>query len=107
MSELVRFALADGGWAVAEVDSPAEVVRAASRSPDGFITASTSLDRVMDQIRQVADTALHSLRESVTQPDEIAVEFGVALTAQAGAVLVKGGVSAHIQVRLSWVRSAG
>jgi Trypsin-co-occurring domain 1 len=107
MSELVRFPLAAGGWAVAEVDSSSAVVRAANRGPDGIITAATSLDRVMDQIREVADTALRSLRESVTQPDEIAIEFGVALSAQAGGVLVKGGVSAHIQVRLSWTRSAG
>ena len=107
MPELVRFALADGGWAVAEVDNSVAVVRAGARGPDGIITATASLDQVMEQVRRVADTAVRGLRDSVTKPDGLEIEFGVALSAQAGAVLVKGGLSAHIKVRLSWTRSAG
>lgn len=106
MPELVRFALAGGGWAVAEVDDSATVTRAASRGADGILTAAASLDSVMAQIRRVADTAMRELRESVTKPDEIGIEFGVALNAQAGGVLVKGSMGAHIQVKLSWTQSA-
>lgn len=104
MPDLVRFALPEGGWAVVEVDDSAAVVRAGARGADGIFTATASLDSVMAQIREVADTAMRGLRESVTKPDEIGMEFGVALNAQVGAVMVKGSLGAHIQVRLSWKR---
>ena len=103
MTELVRFAL-DGDWAVAEVDDRAQVVRVAARGPDGFITATATFDAVMGQVRHVSDAAIRALRESATKADEIEIEFGIALNAQAGAVMVKTGVDAHLKVRLSWKR---
>jgi hypothetical protein len=104
MTELVRFALdGDGDWAVAEVDDPSPVIRAA-RGPDGIITAAATFEAVMAQVRHVSDAAIRALRESAAKADEIEIEFGIALTAQAGAVMVKSGVNAHLQVRLSWKR---
>jgi hypothetical protein len=103
MPELVRFPLEDGGWAVAQLDDATGVMRAA-RGADGIFTAGTTFDAVMAQIRGVADTALRGLRDSLAKPDEIEIEFGVALNAQAGAVM--GNLGAHLQVRLSWKKSA-
>jgi hypothetical protein len=105
MPELVRFPLADGGWAVAEVDDSAGVVRAA-RGAEGIFTAGATFDAIMAQIRRVADTAMRGLRDSVANPDEIEIEFGVALNAQFGAVMVKSNLGAHLQVKLSWKKPA-
>ena len=106
MPEFVRFALPDGGAAVVQVDDTAAVVRAGVRGPDGFFAAATTFDGVMAQIRHVADSTIRGLRASAAKPDEIAVEFGVVLNAQAGAVMVKSNLGAHLQVRLSWKQSA-
>jgi hypothetical protein len=105
MPELVRFPLVDGGWAVAELDDTTGVTRA-GRGVAGMFTAGTTFDAVMAQIGGVADTALRGLRDSITKPDEIEIEFGVALSAEAGAVMVKSNLGAHIQVKLSWKKSA-
>ena len=40
-------------------------------------------------------------------PDEIAVEFGIALGAKAGAVIAKGTADVHFTVSLTWKRAAG
>jgi hypothetical protein len=105
MTELVRFALdGDGDWAVAEVDDLSPVIRAAARGADGIVTAAATFEAVMAQVRHVSDTAIRALRESAAKADEIEIEFGIALNAQAGAVMVKSGVDAHLQVRLSWKR---
>jgi hypothetical protein len=105
MPELVRFPLADGGWAVAEVDDPTGVVRAA-RGTESVFTAGTTFDAIMEQIRGVADTTMRGLRDSLSKPDEVEIEFGVLLNAQVGAVMVKSNLGAHLQVKLSWKRPA-
>jgi hypothetical protein len=70
MPELVRFPLADGGWAVAEVDDPTGVVRAA-RGTESVFTAGTTFDAIMAQIRGVADTTMRGLRDTLSKPDEV------------------------------------
>lgn len=40
----------------------------------------------------------------LSAPDEIEVSFGVRLTAEAGAVIAKGGVEAHLDVTVRWAR---
>jgi hypothetical protein len=104
MSELVRFALDNDSWAVAELDDTAQVVRAA-RGADGVITATATFDAVVAQVKHVSDALMQALRESAAKADEVEIQFGVALNAQVGAVMVKGGVEAHLQVRLSWKRT--
>jgi hypothetical protein len=104
MSELARFALDGSDWAIVEVDEPSQVVRAA-RGKDGLITADATFDAVMAQIRHVSETAIQGLRKSAVRADQVEIEFGVALNAQVGAIMVKSGAQAHLQVRLSWNRA--
>lgn len=45
-----------------------------------------------------------NFREMEVRPDEVQVEFGVKLSAQAGAVIAKTGVEGHLKIKLTWTR---
>jgi hypothetical protein len=77
--------------------------------------------RVQDQVEQVLTTATVTLREALeplaqmsrqvleqfaeSSPQEVQVDFGVELTAEAGAVLTKAGAGCHLSVKLTWKQS--
>lgn len=56
-------------------------------------------------VRELAQAAVAQLREA--GPAEVEVEFGVTLSAQAGAVISKGEAVAHLKVRVLWRDGAG
>jgi hypothetical protein len=111
VTDLVRVSLDEGGSILVRVDGPSE---------DGGSTRSgpVKAGRVTDVVEDAVGTASSSLREAlvpVTQlsrqvleqlgqvrPREVTVEFGVELTAQAGAVLARAGTGCHLTVTLIW-----
>jgi hypothetical protein len=69
---------------------------------DGVVeTASCSLREALEPVTRLSQQVLDQLREA--RPRELTVEFGVELTAQAGAVLAKAGTGCHLTVTLTWV----
>jgi hypothetical protein len=55
-------------------------------------------------IRPAADALLNTLTDLHQAPDEIGVEFGVQLSAQAGAVIATLGTAANFKITLTWRR---
>jgi hypothetical protein len=101
VSDLVRIPLEGGGSilvAQAQGD-PRGPVRAGHRG-DAIADATETLQQSLETIRRGARAVLDGLRE--TAPDEIEVEFGIMLTAQAGAVIAKAGSECHLTVTLTW-----
>lgn len=41
-------------------------------------------------------------RDGSLRPDSVEIEFGVKLTAEAGALIAKSSVEGHLVVKLSW-----
>jgi hypothetical protein len=101
MADLVRFVLPSGASVAVQADPPPGVTRV-GRGVDGILESAIPFDKVMAQIREVADTALEQLRNSVSRPSEIEIEFRVALGAQAGAIIAKTSLDAHLQVKVCW-----
>lgn len=108
MKRLIEFPLQEGGAIMVEVDSspaptgktvrgvtPAEVVEKARQSFE------TSLER----IKPVAAAIIAKLRELSDQPEQVSVEFGIKLSAEAGVVLASTGVEANFKVTLMWKRA--
>ena len=78
--------------------------------------------RVQDAAEQIVTQTAQTLREALaplaqmsqqvleqfaeSSPQEVEVQFGVALTAEAGAVLTKAGAACHLNVTLTWKQSA-
>ncbi|MFF8940647.1 CU044_2847 family protein [Streptomyces paradoxus] len=76
----------------------------AGRIGDAVRDLPHTLQQMLDPVRDAAAVVLDQLRQA--SPDEVEVEFGVDLSAQAGAVIAKGESAVHFKVRVLWQRAA-
>ena len=104
MSELMSFPLDDETAVVVEVESDGPEISPVSRAGDVIKSAATSFDGALAHVRKAASIALASFRDMELRPDEVQVEFGVKLNAQAGAVIAKTGVDGHLKIKATWRR---
>ncbi|MEU7647089.1 CU044_2847 family protein [Streptomyces huasconensis] len=105
MSELVRWE-SDAGPVVVEVDSRDPGFRSVSRRGDSeeIHDVEGRFESALGHVRGAALSALRTFRERALDPDAIELEFGVKLTAAAGAVIAKTSAEGHLTVRLTWSR---
>src|SRR5579871_781424 len=112
MARLAKFVLGDGSSIVAEVDddsfeSPRGVMRGgAIASPEFVVKANETFDAALDRVRYAAESMLDRLTSLTRPPDEVAVEFGVKLNAETGAVIAKASTEANFKINLKWTRAA-
>jgi Trypsin-co-occurring domain 1 len=106
MGELIRFEMADGGSVVAEVASDDSGIARASRTGDAIQSAATSFESALGSVRDAAASTLRHFRDIPQPPDEVTIEFGVKLDAQVGALIAQTSASGHLQVTVTWARSA-
>ncbi|WP_369166977.1 CU044_2847 family protein [Streptomyces sp. R28] len=74
----------------------------AGRLSDAVGELPSTLQTTLGPVRDAARAMLSQLRQA--GPDEIEVEFGVNLAAQAGAVITKAETGCHVTVRMVWRR---
>ncbi|WP_374991258.1 CU044_2847 family protein [Streptomyces sp. LHD-70] len=67
--------------------------------------AEQTLGEMLDTVRPVADSFVGRFRDLALPPDEIALEFGVSLSAEAGVVIASTATAANFSVSLTWNRS--
>ncbi len=115
---MVEFPLESGGSIVVMTAAPsgrpdrdqgADVTRgwgAASLAdaPTVLERAESSFEAALRHVRPVAAAVLDAMRGGVDAPDEVQVEFGLQLSAEAGAVIATTGVQANFRVTLAWRR---
>ena len=114
MKRLVEFPLQEGGTLLVEVDEPegyAETttrggVVKASRPSEIADKAKDTFEDALDKIKPAAQSIIGKLRELHDAPDEIGVEFGIKLSAEAGAFIASAGVEANYKVTLKWTKSS-
>ncbi|MFF4857642.1 CU044_2847 family protein [Streptomyces rubiginosohelvolus] len=92
----------ENGTVLVEADGLAPGQRPVSRGGNSLVRAGQTLDGALAGIRAAAESALAVFRGGSLQPDGVELEFGVKLTAEAGAVIAKTAVEGHLTVRLSW-----
>jgi hypothetical protein len=108
MAEIVEYPLAGNGVLkvqAAEVDL--ERGELALASPDGQAQvkqAQETLDSALAQVTPALESFAGKLR--ALSPDEVTVEFGLTLTAEAGIVVAKGTAEVHFTVTLSWSKDS-
>jgi hypothetical protein len=104
---LVEFSLADGASVLVEVRDGA---------PDGPVTRGLRQEEVVEQtghtfehaigrIQPAAQAIIDKLRSMSDAPDEVSVEFGLELSAEAGAFIASASTAANFKVSLTWRRS--
>ncbi|UUU34156.1 hypothetical protein JIX56_32355 [Streptomyces sp. CA-210063] len=69
---------------------------------DGAVRATRTFENALDGVRTAAESALRVFRDSSLKPDSVEIEFGVKLSAEAGAVITKSALEGHLVVRLAW-----
>jgi hypothetical protein len=109
MSRLAKFDLPDGTSIVAEVEDGAvdssRIMRGgAVGSSEIVVKANESFESALDSVRVAAEGLLDRLTSLTRPPDEVAVEFGVKLSAETGAVIAKVSTEANFKVNLKWTR---
>src|SRR3990170_7169368 len=105
MKRLIEFPLQDGGSVIVEVDEPVpEGVVKAVRPGEVVAKAKETLEDALDKIQPAAHAIITKLRELPDAPDEIGVEFGIKLSAEAGAFIASAGVEANYKVTLKWAK---
>jgi len=103
--EIVEFPLDGGGHVLVRVDGNADewpgVVTRGGGVEERLQEAQCTFEAALDPIRTVAQGVLDRLSALERAPDEVRVEFGLELSAKAGAILSASG-SATLNVALTW-----
>lgn len=97
---LVRIPIEGGGSVLVDGGLPGSGPVKAGRVGDVVEDATSTLQAALVSVRDASRAVLEQLREA--GPDEVGVEFGVELTAQAGAVIARAGGGCHFTVKLTW-----
>jgi hypothetical protein len=101
MTELAVFELADGGSVLVEVDS-AEGISRVGRQGDILRSVGRTFDEALSTVRDAATAALGQFQTMTCRPDEVAINFGVMLDAEVGAVIARTGMQGQLAVTLTW-----
>jgi Trypsin-co-occurring domain 1 len=106
MSGLVEFPLQDGGTVLVQVDEA--VAGPATRGLGGqrLVTeqARQTFEQAIARVQPAAQALISRLRALADAPDEVGVEFGLELSAEAGAFIASASSTANFKVTLTWRR---
>ncbi|MEV4472022.1 CU044_2847 family protein [Nonomuraea salmonea] len=86
---------------VREVD---EALVRVGRGDGAVQRAGRSLGRMLDTVRPVADSFVTRFQRLENPPDEMVLEFGVSLSAEADVVIASTATEANFSVSLTWRR---
>jgi hypothetical protein len=100
MAEIVRFEAAEGVSVLVEADEDTFGVERVSRGDDGTIKATEPLERALVSARATIQSALAAL--GGLGFEELVLEFGIKLTAEAGALIAKTAAEGHLTVTAKW-----
>jgi len=103
MKRLSEFSLSSGESVLVEVEEtrPPSGVERAARPSDIVPEAQKAFDDASEKVKPLATAIMAKLRQ-VPGPNEIAVEFGIKLTATLGIILASGSSEANLTIKLSW-----
>ncbi|MGW5737172.1 MULTISPECIES: CU044_2847 family protein [Streptomyces] len=101
MDDLMEFETDDGRHVVLADVEDMHGSRLVSRG-DGPARAVHTFEESLAGARAAAESALRVFRDGTLRPDSVEIEFGVRMSAEAGAVIVKGTAEGHLVVRLAW-----
>ena len=105
--QLIEFAAGGGESIFVQVEDAASGPVTRGIGAQSIATrASQTFEDAVSCVRPAAEVIFAQLRSLAAAPDEIAVEFGLALTAEAGAFIAAASTTANFKVSLTWHRLA-
>jgi len=105
MPILVEFPLENGDVVLVEVQElePETGIERAALAPDLPRRAAQTLESAFDKIKPAINAIVTKIRD-VGAPDNIEIEFGLKLSAEAGAFFAATGAECNFKVTLKWER---
>jgi hypothetical protein len=109
MGKLVEFPLADGGSvlievAAAELGGAPEPVTRGLGPREVAERAQRTFEQAVEQVQPAVTAVMGRLRAMTESPDEVHVEFGLNLHAEAGAFIAAASTTANFTVAVTWKR---
>jgi Trypsin-co-occurring domain 1 len=105
MGRLIEFPLEDGGNILVEVDTAGPVTRGLGDRHGVTEQARHTFEQAVARVQPAAQALVSQLRSLADAPEEIGVEFGLELSAEAGAFIAAASSSANFKVTLVWRRA--
>jgi hypothetical protein len=107
MPDLVEFSLADGSVVLVEAEElhPARVTRGGGRDSGVVEKADRTFEAAVERVGPASAVLLERLRSLADQPEEVEVEFGIKLNAEAGAIIARTSGEANFRVAMRWKRA--
>jgi hypothetical protein len=65
-------------------------------------SATLAFEQALGKLKPMCAAILRQIRDAVEQPEEIAVEFGVTLSAEAGVILTSTAGEANLKINVKW-----
>jgi hypothetical protein len=109
MKGLVEFQLDQGGSVLVEVDATptGPVMRGLGKDRSTVVVeADKTFEEATAAMTPAARSLIARIRSMEDAPDEIGIEFGVQLSAQAGAFIASVAAEANFKVSMTWRRRA-
>jgi hypothetical protein len=91
---------------VAIEEQPVDGLVQVARPGQVVARATRSLRELLSGVRPVAENFVDTFRGMARGPDEITIEFGLSLSAEADVVISSTSAQANFTVRLTWDRRA-
>lgn len=107
MKHLVEFPLDQGGSVLIETDEPiaGPTTRGFGKDRSTLVEeADKSFEDATAAVTPAARSLIARLRSVDDPPDEVGIEFGVQLSAQAGAFIASVAAEANFRVSMTWRR---
>jgi Trypsin-co-occurring domain 1 len=107
MRRLVEFPLEDGGSVLVQVEADAAgpVTRGLGDRHGVTEQARQTFEQAVARVQPAAQALVGRLRAVADAPEEIGVEFGLELSAEAGAFIAAASSTANFRVTLTWRRA--
>jgi hypothetical protein len=113
MNRLVEFPLTGGGTVLVQVSDPTSSPPEIGERPltRGHLgerqeqlpaRAAETFDHAVHAVQPAAEALLLALTQISQPPEEVGIEFAIALSADAGAFIATLGASANFKVSLTW-----
>lgn len=103
MEQLMEYPLESGGSILIEVAETKSVSGTTRAKREGIPEkASITFEDAIDKIKPTVASVMRKFRDLNDKPDEVAVEFGLKLTANANVIITSGGLEANFKVTLIW-----
>lgn len=102
-NRLIEYRLDDGQTILVEVIEPTPGgLVPVGRTADVITKSQKTLSEALDNVRPAAEVIIAKLSNLKTRPDQISVEFGLKLSANAGAVLAAVSIECNYVIKLTW-----